>query len=88
MSDGHGGERWPAARRWPSGAIVRWVRPPYRHTLPDREVQEVRAGDLGRVVCDDSPIEFVVTFEAVGAFCPPRDAVELVDLGPTPDDKD
>lgn len=52
---------------------------PYVERGPNGELLEVRAGDEGEVVLDDSPIEFCVSFPATGAFCTPRSAVLLVD---------
>ena len=72
-------ERWPEGQRWPAGSRVRWVVEPYVEHGPSGERLEVRVGDEGTVVVDDSPIEFCVTFPATGAFCPPRSSVVLLE---------
>lgn len=58
---------------------MRWVDEPYVEDRGGGERREVRAGDEGTVVVDDSPIEFCVTFPATGAFCPPRSSVALIE---------
>lgn len=65
--------------RWPDGSRVRWIGEPYVEHGPHGERLEVRAGDEGTVVFDDSPIEFCVTFPATGAFCPPRSSLALIE---------
>ena len=64
---------------WPAGSCVRWVDEPYVEQRGGGERCEVRRGDEGTVLMDDSPTEFLVTFPATGAFCPPRSSVVLVE---------
>lgn len=74
-------EVWPEEQRWPSGSRVRWVDEPYVDEGPNGERLEVRAGDEGVVVADDSPISFVVSFPQALTFGAPRSSVTLVDQG-------
>jgi hypothetical protein len=72
-------EIWPEEQRWPAGSRVCWVDEPYLAEGPSGERLEVRIGDEGTVVVDDSPIEFCVTFLATCAFCTPRSSVVLIE---------
>lgn len=73
----------PAEQGWPAGSRVRWVDEPYVEQRGGGERCEVRRGDQGTVVMDDSPTEFCVTFPATGASCPPRSSVVLIERAAT-----
>ena len=63
------------AQRWTPGTRVRWVDESLGWPC-EGEWVEVRAGDEGVVVLDDSPTEFCVSFPATGPFCTSRSWVE------------
>jgi hypothetical protein len=72
-------ELWPEEQRWPAGSRVRWVDEPYVDVGPNGRRLEVRAGDEGVVVVDDSPTSFVVSFPEALTFGAPRSSVTLID---------
>ncbi|HSK25040.1 MAG TPA: hypothetical protein VK906_17780 [Egicoccus sp.] len=58
-----------------SGQPVVWVAAePYVEVDIHGVEHAVMKGDLGSVI-DDGPVEIVVSFPAVGSFCPPRSSI-------------
>ena len=62
------------------GQRVVWVGREHREAGTSGQPIRIRAGDVGTVVCDDWPIDFVVSFPEVTFCCDPAD-VRLLDFG-------